>query len=199
MFQFMLDLSYELVMNIVIWDHIFLKMFKFWGEREVTQKDWERRTELEGQRQVDWPGDGQSCKVSFELRRTELSRTEPKISGLRRNVERNNVDTISNIRGQSAECRGEEEKRRSWKEQKVQAGFSLPWDRTGHFLIAMHAYSYQKEQGFSLTHLGLIHLALKVSKWFFSLCYKDWTSSFCTGAWSLAPYAYESKDVCLNM
>jgi len=127
MFQFMLDLSYELVMNIVIWDHIFLKMFKFWGEREVTQKDWERRTELEGQRQVDWPGDGQSWKVSFELRRTELSRTEPKISGLRRNVERNNVDIISNIRGQSAELQ-----RRRGKEKKLERT-----EGAGRFLLTM--------------------------------------------------------------
>jgi len=169
-------------------------------EKEInTKKDWERRTELEGQRQMDWAWEGPSWKVSFELRRTELSRTEPKISGLRRNVERYNVDTISNIRGHSAECRGDEENRRSWKERKVQSGFSLPWDRTGHFLIAMQAYSYQKEQGFSLTHLGLIHLALKGSKWFFSLCNKDWSSSFCTGAWSFAPYAYVSKNICVSM
>jgi len=102
-FNLYFDLSYELVMNIVTRDLVFWNMFKRWGEREDTQKDWERRTELDEQRQMDWAGQGLSWKVLFELRRTELSRIESKRSGLRRNVRRNNLETIGNIRKQSAE------------------------------------------------------------------------------------------------
>ena len=60
------------------------------------------------------------------------------------NAEWNNLETIGNIknlREQCAECRGKEGagERRSCREQKEQADLSLPWDRTGPFLITRQA------------------------------------------------------------
>ena len=55
------------------------------------------------------------------------------------NAEWDNSEIIRQLkilRGQYAECRAKEEKRISHREQKEQAGLSLPWDRTGLFLIA---------------------------------------------------------------
>ena len=56
-------------------------------------------------------------------------------------------------------------KRRSCREQKEQAGFSLPWDRTGPMVEGKAGLVLLKETKlFFLTNMGLIHLALKESK-----------------------------------
>jgi hypothetical protein len=52
------------------------------------------------------------------------------------------------------------EKNLSCIEQKEQADFCIPWDRTG-FLNNMTDLVLLKEQSFLLTNLGLTNLALK--------------------------------------
>jgi hypothetical protein len=59
-----------------------------------------------------------------------------------RGRKRNNSEIIRQIKKlgeQYVECRGKEEKEKLQTEQKDQAGFSLPWERTGLFLIARQA------------------------------------------------------------
>ena len=96
------------------------------------------------------------------------------------NAEWSNLEIIRQLKKneQCAECKGEEENRRSCREQKEQAGFSLPLDRTGLFLIARQASSYYRGQSFLLTDLSLLHLTTKGQKLLLSPCSKDWSSFF---------------------
>ena len=121
-FNLWLDFVRELLMNFLTCGHVFWVMFKSRGEREESElRDWGERNGGE----KNWAERGTELRRSFGQNIFFRLEGECRVEWLR------NYRSHKILREQCTECRGKEEKRRCRREQKEQAGFSLPWDRTG--------------------------------------------------------------------